>query len=115
MLSPAVPIRETKVIHRNSENIYSVTCLYHAAIIETQKSVNTLRNKRGSGVFSMPCRAEMSRTAPCSLPCNRQQNNAMTVARISLTQLNYIATVFRVSMQRSYPEGHRRYRVSFKK
>jgi hypothetical protein len=38
----------------------------------------------------------------------------MTVARISVTQLNYIATVFGVSVQRSYPEGHRRYRVSFK-
>jgi hypothetical protein len=39
----------------------------------------------------------------------------MTVARISLTQLNYIATVFGVSVQRRYPEGHRRYRASFKK
>jgi hypothetical protein len=37
----------------------------------------------------------------------------MTAARISLTQLSYIATVFGVSVQRSYPEGPRRYRVSF--
>jgi hypothetical protein len=66
----------------------------------------------GEAVFS-PCRAEPSRTAPRSLPCNRQRNNTMTVARISLTQLNYLATVFGVSVQRSYPEGHRRYGVSF--
>jgi hypothetical protein len=39
----------------------------------------------------------------------------MTVARISPTQLNYIATVFGVSVQRRYPEGPRRYRVSFKR
>jgi hypothetical protein len=71
-----------------------VTCLRHAAIVETQKSVNTLRNNRGSGVYSVPCRAEPSSTAPRSLPCNRQRNNPMTVAKISLTQLNYIATVF---------------------
>jgi hypothetical protein len=37
--------------------IYIVTCLRHAALVETQKSVNTLRNNRGSGVFSVPCRA----------------------------------------------------------
>jgi hypothetical protein len=73
---------------------HTVTCLRHAAIVVTQKSVNTLRNNRGSGVFSVPCRDEPSRTVPHSLLCNRQRNNAMTVARISLTQLNYIATVF---------------------
>jgi hypothetical protein len=92
-----------------------VTCLRHAAIVETQKSVNTLRNNRGSGVYSVPCRAEPHCTAPRSLPCNRQRNNATTVARISLTQLNYIAIVLGVSVQRSYPEDHRRYRVSFKR
>jgi hypothetical protein len=34
-----------------------VTCLRHAAIVETQKSVNTLRNNRGSGVYSVSFRA----------------------------------------------------------
>jgi hypothetical protein len=34
-----------------------VTCLGHAAIVQTQKSVNTLRNNRGSGVYSVPFRA----------------------------------------------------------
>jgi hypothetical protein len=34
------------------------------------------------------------RNACGSLPCNRQRNNATTVARISLTQLSYIETVF---------------------
>jgi hypothetical protein len=58
--------------------IYIVTCLRHAAIVETEKSVNTLRNNRGSGVYSVPCRAaggravpsqaESSRTAPRSFP-----------------------------------------------
>jgi hypothetical protein len=45
-------------------NVHIVTCLRHAAIVETQKSGNTLRN-RGSGVFSVPCRAEPSRTVRC--------------------------------------------------
>jgi hypothetical protein len=40
---------------------HTVTCLRHAAIVETQKPVNTLRNNRGSGVFSVPCRAEPHR------------------------------------------------------
>jgi hypothetical protein len=40
-------------------------CLHHAAIIEAQKSVHTLRNNRGSGVFSVPCRAEPNRTVRC--------------------------------------------------
>jgi hypothetical protein len=102
-----------KILSNMIHCIYSVTCLRHAAIVETQKSVNTLRNNRGSGVFSVPCRVVPSSTAPHSLPCNRQRNNAMTVARISLTQINYIATVFGVSVQRRYPEGPRRYRVSF--
>jgi hypothetical protein len=123
-----------------------VTCLRHAEIVETQKSLNTLRNNRESGVYSVPFRAaggwrpgraephctrafprqrpvnrlsranahNTGRNACGSLPCNRQRNNATTVARMSLTELNYIAIVFGVSVQRSYPEGHMRYRASFK-
>jgi hypothetical protein len=34
-----------------------VTCLRHAAIVDTQKSVNTLRNNRGSGVYCVLLRA----------------------------------------------------------
>jgi hypothetical protein len=45
--------------HPTSDN--NVTCLRHAAIVETQKSVNALRNSRGRGVFSVPCRAEQHR------------------------------------------------------
>jgi hypothetical protein len=41
------------VVRMNS----TVMCLRHAAIVETQKSVNTLRNNRGSGVYSVPFRA----------------------------------------------------------
>jgi hypothetical protein len=32
-------------------------CLRHAAIVETQQSVNMLRNNRGSSVYSVPVRA----------------------------------------------------------
>jgi hypothetical protein len=42
----------------------SVTCLRHAAIVETQKSVNTLRNNRGSCVYSVPFRAAGGRAVP---------------------------------------------------
>jgi hypothetical protein len=62
--------------------IHLVTCLRHSAIVEAQKSVNTLRNNRGCGVYSVPfraaggrvvsCRAESSRTAP-----ERFQGNAV--------------------------------------
>jgi hypothetical protein len=41
-----------------------VTCLCHAAIVEAQKSVNTLRNNRGSGVYSVPFRAAGGRAVP---------------------------------------------------
>jgi hypothetical protein len=58
-------------------------------------------------------RHNSGRSAYGSSPRNRQWNNAMTIARILLTQLNNIATVFGVSMQKRYPEGPRRYRVSF--
>jgi hypothetical protein len=34
-----------------------VTCLCHAAIVETHKSVNMLRNISGSGVYSVPFQA----------------------------------------------------------
>jgi hypothetical protein len=37
--------------------LYIVMCLRHEAIVETQKSVNTLRNNMGSGVYSVPFRA----------------------------------------------------------
>jgi hypothetical protein len=42
----------------------SVTCLRHAAIVQTQKSVNTQRNNRGSGVYSVPFRATGGRAVP---------------------------------------------------
>jgi hypothetical protein len=32
-------------------------CLRHTVIVETQKSVNTLRNNRGNGVYSVLFRA----------------------------------------------------------
>jgi hypothetical protein len=40
-----------------------MTCLRHATIVEAQKSVNTLRNNRGSGVYSVPFRAALH--PPC--------------------------------------------------
>jgi hypothetical protein len=36
-----------------------VTCLRHAAIVEAQKSVNTLRNNRGNGTYSVPSRTAL--------------------------------------------------------
>jgi hypothetical protein len=47
-----------------------VTCLRHAAIVEAQKSVNTLGNSRVGGVYSVPFRAaggraESNRTVHC--------------------------------------------------
>jgi hypothetical protein len=39
-----------------------------ATIVETQKSANTLRNNRGSGVFSVPCRAEPHRALLHDMP-----------------------------------------------
>jgi hypothetical protein len=37
--------------------IHILACLRHAGIVEPKKSANTLRNNKGSGVFSVPFRA----------------------------------------------------------
>jgi hypothetical protein len=44
--------------------IYIVTCLRHAAIVETHKSIKTLRNDRRRRVYSVPFRAAGCRAVP---------------------------------------------------
>jgi hypothetical protein len=54
-----------------------VTCLRHAAVIEAQKSVNTLRNNRGSGVYSVPFRA----AGGCAVPCRVEPHCTTLVSK----------------------------------
>jgi hypothetical protein len=52
-------------IHGGEEeymSVYIVTCLRHVAILETQKSVNTLPNNRGSDVYEGTSERSRSRS-----------------------------------------------------
>jgi hypothetical protein len=63
-----------------------VTCLRHAAIVEAQKSVNTLRNNRGSGVYSVPFRAAGGRAVPSRVALHHSCFQGNSVVNTVTTQ-----------------------------
>jgi hypothetical protein len=63
-----------------------VTCLRHAAIVETQKSVNTLRNNRGKCVFSVPFRAAGGRAVSIRAALHHARFQGNSVVNTVTTQ-----------------------------
>jgi hypothetical protein len=96
-------VKHRNIIPDSPTQQYGKLCLHRAAPsrgrLKTGPCRATLHHARFQGNdlltdFSRANVHNIGRNACGLLPCNRQRNNATTLARIWLAQLNYIATVF---------------------